>query len=162
MFYVASPKLIKLFTIVDDYEAKQVERFTPDVENEVCTISPDDMKVHGFLVKNDDEGMPMLLVPMETLDNQIDFNILKILRKSPGDEFEYEFVQFREVVPRNDRFDPITKFCASFDKWEDLFAVALRESSKLDIYYNGSRVSSINDPSDTIYGVECTFDEIMI
>ena len=146
---------------MDDYENGAIERMTVDV-NEVATISPEDMKVHGLLVKNDDEGTPMILVPMETLDNQIDFNILKILNKPPSDDFDYEFVQFREVVPRNDRFDPVTKFIAVFDKWDDLFAVALRESSKLDIYFNGSRVSSITEPTDTIYGVELTFDELFI
>ena len=145
-----------------DHDSGAVERLTLDPDTDVATISPDDMRIHGLLVKNDDDGMPMLLVPMETLDNQIDFNMLKLLQKPPSEDFEYEFVQFREVVPRNDRFDPVVKFIASFDKWDDLFAVALRESSKLDIYYNGSRVSSINDPSDTIYAVECTFDEIFI
>lgn len=76
--------------MVDDYENGAEERFSPDVDNEVCTISPDDMKIHGLLVNNDDDaGIPMLLVPMETLDNQIDFNILKVLRKPPGDDFEY-------------------------------------------------------------------------
>jgi DNA polymerase II small subunit/DNA polymerase delta subunit B len=87
---------------------------------------------------------------------------LKILRKPPGDEFEYEFTQFREVVPRNDRFDPVTKFAFVIDKWEDMFAVALRESSKVDIYFNGARVSSITDPIDTVYGVDVTFDEMFI
>jgi hypothetical protein len=120
------------------------------------------MKIHGLLVKNDDEGTPTLLIPLETLDNQIDFNLLKILRKPPGDEFEYEFVQFREVVPRNDRFDPVTKFLCVFDKWEDMFAIALRESSKVDIYFNGSRVSSFTDAADTVYGVDLTFDEMYI
>jgi hypothetical protein len=40
-------------------------------------------------------------------------------------------------VPRNDRFDPVTKFVAVFDEFYDSFAVALRESSKVDFYYNG-------------------------
>lgn len=53
---------------MDDYENGASERMTVDV-NEVATISPEDMKVHGLLVKNDDEGTPMILVPMETLDN---------------------------------------------------------------------------------------------
>eukprot|EP00347_Sterkiella_histriomuscorum_P017370 403349643 len=162
VFYIGSPKNLKVATIMTDHDSGAVERLTLDPDTDVATISPDDMRIHGLLVKNDDDGMPMLLVPMETLDNQIDFNMLKLLQKPPSEDFEYEFVQFREVVPRNDRFDPVVKFIASFDKWDDLFAVALRESSKLDIYYNGSRVSSINDPSDTIYAVECTFDEIFI
>lgn len=99
---------------------------------------------------------------METLDNQIDFNMLKINNKAIGDDFDYEFTQYREVVPRNDRFDPVTKFSYSVNKWGDLAALALRESSKLDIYYNCARISSIDNPPDTIYAIESTFDELFL
>ncbi len=143
VFYVASQKNIKLLTIVDDFEAGSTERITPD-PSEIATIAPEDLKIHGLLVNNDENtGDNILLVPLETLDNQIDFNILDLINKPPGDDFEYQFKQFREVVPRNDRFDPVTKFINVFDKWNDEFSVALRESSKVDFYYNGTRVSSI-------------------
>ncbi len=143
VFYVASQKNIKLLTIVDDFEAGSTERITPDA-SEIATIAPEDLKIHGLLVNNDENtGDNILLVPLETLDNQIDFNILDLINKPPGDDFEYQFKQFREVVPRNDRFDPVTKFINVFDKWNDEFSVALRESSKVDFYYNGTRVSSI-------------------
>ena len=171
--YIASPKAIKLFTLVDDFEAGSVNRINPYANNEVATIQPEDMKVHGLLLNtNEETGDVFMLVPLETLDNQIDFNILDIIQKPPGDDFDYQFKQFREVVPRNDRFDPVTKFVSAFDKWNDLFAVALRESSKVDFYFNGQRVSSFNgklhsltvnlDPADTINGIDITFDETYI
>lgn len=70
IFYVASPKNIKIFTIVDEYENGAVERFSPNIETEVSTICPEDMKIHGLLVNiNDDTSGPMLLVALETLDN---------------------------------------------------------------------------------------------
>jgi hypothetical protein len=127
ILYIASSKDIKLFTLIDDFEAGSVNRIDPYSNNEVVTIQPEDMKVHGLLLNtNEDTGDVYMLVPLETLDNQIDFNILDIIKKPPGDDFDYQFKQFREVVPRNERFDPITKFVATFDKWNDLFAVALR------------------------------------
>jgi hypothetical protein len=143
VFYAASSKNIKLFTLVDDLENGQEMRTTPE-ESDICTISPDDMKIHGLIINENDSGDKTMLVPMETLDNQIDFNTLDILNKPPGDDFSYEFKQFREVVPRNDRFDPVKQFVAVCDKWNDIFAVALRSSSKVDFYYNGQRVSSFN------------------
>lgn len=162
VFYVASQKNIKLLTIVDDFEAGSTERITPDA-SEIATIAPEDLKIHGLLVNNDENtGDNILLVPLETLDNQIDFNILDLINKPPGDDFEYQFKQFREVVPRNDRFDPVTKFINVFDKWNDEFSVALRESSKVDFYYNGTRVSSITDPVETIHGVDISFDETYV
>jgi hypothetical protein len=148
IFYVASTKNIKLLTLVDDFESGSTNRISPDVGSEITTIVPEDMKIHGILINTDEEtGDNYVLVPLETLDNQIDFNILEILQRPPGEDFDYSFKQFREVVPRNDRFDPITKFVSVFDKWNDLFAVALRESSKVDFYYNGQRVSSITGES---------------
>ena len=51
---------------------------------------------------------------METLDNQIDFNILEILRRPPQ-EFDYSFKQMREVVSRTDKLDPIQKFSYAID-----------------------------------------------
>lgn len=38
----------------------------------------------------------------------------------------------------------------------------MRESSKVDFYFNGSRVSSITDPADTVHSVDCSFDETYV
>lgn len=158
LFYVASPKCIKLFTLVDDFSEGQKERITVP-ESDIASIIPEDMKVHGLLLNySDDEG---LMVPMESLDNQIDFNTLRINEKPPG-ELSYEFIQFREVVPRNDRFDPVKQFVSVFDKWNDMFSVALRESSKVDFYFNGARSSSFTDPQETVGGVDVSFDETYV
>lgn len=83
-------KDIKLFTLVDDFEAGAVETYTPDA-SEIATIAPDDLKIQGLLLNENDDGDRFLLVPMETLDNQIDFNTLDLLRKPPSEEFEYQF-----------------------------------------------------------------------
>ena len=53
-------------------------KVTPE-ESEIATIFPEDMKIHGMFVKTNEVGVNQLMVPMETLDNQIDFNILEIL-----------------------------------------------------------------------------------
>jgi hypothetical protein len=80
IFYVASPKNIKLFTLVDDFENGSTQRISPDVESEVATIVPEDMKILGLLLNTDEQtGDNVILVPLETLDNQVDFNILEIL-----------------------------------------------------------------------------------
>lgn len=130
---------------MDDFEPGSVNRIDPHSANEVATIQPEDMKIHGILLNtNEETGDVYLLIALETLDNQIDFNLLDITKKPPGDDFDYHFNQFREVVPRNDRFDPVTRFAYAFDHWGDLFAIASRESSKIDFYYNGQRISSYN------------------
>lgn len=91
---------------------------------------------------DEDTEKQYLIVPLETLDNQIDFNTLEIDNRPPGDDFSYRFVQLREVVSRDDKFDPVTKISIAADKYNDFFAVTLRKSSKVDFYYNGKRVSS--------------------
>ena len=72
------------------------------------------------------EGDSQLMIPMETLDNQIDFNILDIIKRPPGSDFEYQFKQYREVVARKDNLDPIKQFSYSFDIEGNLYAVSLR------------------------------------
>jgi hypothetical protein len=125
IFYVASSKNIRLFTLVDDLDNGQEQRLTPE-ESEIATIQPEDMKIHGILLVDIEDVGKQILIPLETLDNQIDFNTLEILNKPPGDDFDYSFKQYREVVPRNDRFDPVTKFVAVIGDWNDIFAVSLR------------------------------------
>ena len=159
-FYLASQREIKLFNLIDDYEEGSENRLTVNVEEEVATISPEDMKIHQVMIYTNDNEETMVMVALETLDNQIDFNVLTLLNKAVGEDFEYEFTQYREVVPRNDRFDPVSKFLYSVNKWGYMTAITLRESGKADIYYNGSKISSINEASDTIHNIELTFDEL--
>lgn len=81
---------------------------------------------------------------LENDDNLIDFNTLHILKKPPGDDFDYCFKQFREVVPRSCKFDPVTKLALVFDDSEYSYAVTLRQSNKVDFYFNLQFVSSFD------------------
>lgn len=72
--------------MIDDFENGSEERYSPD-SSEIAVISPDELKIHGLIVNKNYEGGLILQVPMETLDNQIDFNTLEIIRKPPGDDF---------------------------------------------------------------------------
>lgn len=96
IFYVGSKQDVKLFTLVDDIEEGSVLTVNPE-ESEIAIIKPEDMNIHGIIIKKNEAGIPQIMIAMETLDNQIDFNILEILRRPPGD-FDYTFKQYREVV----------------------------------------------------------------
>ena len=64
------------------------------------------MKIHGLFVNRLEENY--IIVALETVDNQIDFNQLYILNKPGGDEdFSFQFKQYREVVPRETKFDEV-------------------------------------------------------
>ena len=73
---------------------------------------------------------------LETLDNQIDFNYLDIIRRPPG-EFDYAFKQYREIVSRPEKLDAVQKFSYSIDRNGFMYACALRKSGSVDIYFNG-------------------------
>lgn len=142
VFYVSSSKQMKLFTLVDDVEEGQEQRISPE-ESEIATIRPDDMKIHGLFVNKFGAGSQRyIIVALETDDNQIDFNQLFIDQKPPSSDFSYTFKQFREVVPRKSKFDPITKFSCVLNEDEYSYAVTLRQSGKVDLYYNMQRVST--------------------
>lgn len=49
-------------------------------------------------------------VAIETADNQIDINRLFLKEKPQNGKVEYVFKQFKEMQPRNDKFDPIVEF----------------------------------------------------
>lgn len=59
-------------------------------DSEIAVIRPDDMKIHGLFINKFGYGKQnYILVALETEDNQIDFNSLHLLKKPPGDDFEY-------------------------------------------------------------------------
>jgi hypothetical protein len=59
-----------LFKLENEYDSGSVERVTLDVDSQVQTIAPEDMKIHGLYVNEDsDSGDKRLMVAMETLDN---------------------------------------------------------------------------------------------
>jgi hypothetical protein len=53
MFYIGSKTDIKLFTLVDDIEEGSELRVSPD-ESEVAVIRPEDMTIHGIILKKSD------------------------------------------------------------------------------------------------------------
>jgi hypothetical protein len=83
-------------------------------------------------------------VSMETLDNQLDFSALTY--KNLGKEtFEFKFVQKREIVLRDCRLDEIAKFVYIINKEREFFALALRQSGGVDLYWNMSLVDTPED-----------------
>ena len=53
MFYIGSKTDIKLFTLVDDIEEGSELRVSPE-ESEVAVIRPEDMTIHGIILKKSD------------------------------------------------------------------------------------------------------------
>lgn len=57
-------------------------------------------------------------------------------------EFSYEFKQFREIVPRDTKYDDVRKLRVSFTANGAGYAVALRKSGNADFYFTMARVAS--------------------
>lgn len=67
-FYLASPKDVKLFTLVNDLAPGEIAEYSPAKE-EIATITPDDHKIHGLFVNNEGFHEDYILMAIETLDN---------------------------------------------------------------------------------------------
>jgi hypothetical protein len=161
IFYVASSKDIKIFKYVGEFEKKGEIKINIKPE-EIETISRDhlrDMKIHGIYMNH--STSKSLILALETVDNQVDFNQLIINsfnEASEGDEekgFDFEFRQVREVVPRNTKYDEIKKFSISFTEKKDgsidSFAIALRKSGSCDFYYCLAKVATYERIIDQNY-----------
>ncbi len=72
---------------------------------------------------------------VETDDNQIDFTRLYFWSRDIKNS-DLEFYQYREIVPRDIKGDPVIKFVQIIDNNEYQFGVALRKSKKVDFYWN--------------------------
>jgi hypothetical protein len=112
------------------------------------------MKIHGlFLYKEFSEiKHHHVLVSLETVDNQIDFNRLHVENSLEGDHF-FEFRQVREVVFRDTvKLDEIKKFSICFTEKPDgtieSFAIALRRSGSCDFYYCLAKVATYERERD--------------
>jgi|LauGreDrversion4_2_1035121.scaffolds.fasta_scaffold39429_2 hypothetical protein len=82
---MASSKEIKLFSLLDDVEEDEDITFTPDPQ-QVTTITSEElheMPIHGLFIQNPKEKY--IIVALETLDHQIDFNMLTITQKPTAD-----------------------------------------------------------------------------
>jgi hypothetical protein len=108
-------------------------------EREFITINLGAVKNHAFTILRDDkkhlEDESYIIICCETVDNQIDF--ARLLYNHRSKTFEIE--QISEIVNR-DRIDkdPIVKFRMVYDNSRNKrqFAIALRESGHVDLYWN--------------------------
>lgn len=95
IFYIASSKDIKMFHYEGEFELDGT--ITHQVKpEEIETITNDhlrDMRIHGLFLNH--ETSQSLIIALETVDNQVDFNLLK-LKVPPGSTdadtpFDFEF-----------------------------------------------------------------------
>lgn len=85
-----------------------------------------------------------IIVATETNDNQIDFSSL-IVKNVGKQDFTFQFNQYREVVPRDARLDPITKFSYVINEDNVFYGLALRSSGHVDIYWNMTLIDTTPD-----------------
>lgn len=77
---------------------------------------------------------------LETSDSQLDFNKFRISGMSIND-FQWDMVQAREVVPRTLFNDGLKK--VRFVFWDKTnYSIALRNKGDIDLYWNMQRVDS--------------------
>jgi hypothetical protein len=86
---------------------------------------------------------------IETDDNQIDYARLYNWNRGVKDA-EHNFYQFREVVPRDIRNDPIKAYTHVIKANEYLFSAALRESGYVDFYWNSTLISTSDSRFDDV------------
>ena len=124
LFYVGCEDHIKILNVDEHFFPENSERgprlIQPD-PSEISTIEMErkfldksnfkNIKIHGFFINNDMSSQTVLeggkknedcciLVALENYSNQIDLNTLHLLTR-PGDEnFNYEFRQYRQVIPQ--------------------------------------------------------------
>ncbi len=97
---MASSKDIKFFALEDDVEIG--ETITVDSNRlDIYTIGRDDLRdmpVHGLFSQSKDHKF--IIVALETVENQIDFNQLEVNRDIDTERLTFKFKQHREIVPR--------------------------------------------------------------
>ncbi|CDW71088.1 wd-40 repeat protein [Stylonychia lemnae] len=148
--YSMSKKYFKGFGIENDITYKEVRfvslsQYTEErneVKKEDIRVVKPGCSLHGILINQFSVGDDCLIVAFETPDNQIDFNMLYAYNiESP--DFTYKWEQYRIVNPRKNHNAPdrIIKLCNVFYQGFN-FAVSLRESGLIDIYWNMARRDS--------------------
>ncbi len=100
------------------------------------------MNKFGGPAREDSKSEPFILVVLESRDNQLDFNSLHLKSPPGARDFGFTFKQYREVVPRNIKYDPIIKFECVFDDSQFNYAIVLRKSRAVDLYWNMQRVDA--------------------
>ena len=107
-----------------------------------------DLTIHSlFVYAEADLNQVMqreVIVCMETLDNQLDFSSLHLENIANSKDFNFTFIQKREVVQRDCICDDIVKIVHIIDINNKHYGIALRNSGAFDIYWNMSVVDSPN------------------
>lgn len=98
-------------------------------------------RLHGFFENGFSKADQYIMCLIETDDNQFDYNRLYFWDRN-FEKPSFEFYQYREVVPRETRNDPIKSFTFVIKPDEFQFGVAIRESGIADFYWNYSLVNS--------------------
>ena len=83
----------------------------------------------------------LVIVAMETDDNQIDFSSIAPLEVGTP-KFSYTLKQQRELVLRDVNLDSIQKFAFIIDAKNVFYGIALRKSGLFDIYWNMTIIDS--------------------
>lgn len=87
---------------------------------------------------------------IETEDNQIDYARMYFWTRDIKTA-DFSFIQYTEVVHRDVRLDPIVKYKQIIKDSQFLFGVGLRDSGKVDFYWNSKRVSTSEETFTDIY-----------
>lgn len=96
------------------------------------------VRLHA-LVENGFCGDDYILLALELADNQLAFERLYMWDKD--ETFKLELFPYREIFLRQAPHDPISRIKIILKQNEYLFAMALRTSGCVDLYFNYSLVS---------------------
>lgn len=72
---------------------------------------------------------------------------------------DFSFIQYTEVVHRDVKLDPIVKYRQVIKDTQFLFGIALRDSGKVDFYWNSTRVST---SEETFADIDINFEAIYL
>jgi hypothetical protein len=164
VFFIGNEDRLSCFTLLDELDA-----------GEVCEVNIEESEIHeveiGLLkIKSIQQNLAgkkntngsQVIVALETTDNQIDFNVLRI--EGQGANFSFAFQQCSDVVPRDVKLDPVVDLHSIWDDKETHFAITLRKSGAFDIYWNYTLIDSsiegradrVDLSFDTAYYMKCT------
>eukprot|EP00347_Sterkiella_histriomuscorum_P010355 403376619 len=143
-FYYGNPSNIKIIDIKKGINDEQVMEFEVPEAAIINYDIPAPNRLHGFFENGFSKIDQYIMCMIETDDNQFDFNRLYFWDRDFNNP-SLEFYQYREVVPRELRKDPIKKFTQIIKANEFQFGVAIRQSGQADFYWNFSLVSSSNE-----------------
>eukprot|EP00347_Sterkiella_histriomuscorum_P021861 403332513 len=139
--YISSDSQIHIINCIQTRDLKNgefelINDYKDDLRKPKVVDLGDKVKNRGFILNLDKYGNDYLIMSCETSDGQIDFSLIsyKISDRS------YTIKQIQEVIQRPDGTkDKIVQFKqVQTKKWP--YAIVLRESGKVDFYWNYLRI----------------------